>query len=114
MAKSGVAPESAYRVKHEVIGPEGMADLLGCQDEAAMHGQTAVEYAVCGSIGLNLRTTPSLDGAVVAVLPPGCGVLVQGEPDGEWVRVRTGRLDGYVMAQYLSPLAPQTKHDDVV
>lgn len=63
------------------------------------------EYAVTGCEALNLRAEPVLDAPVAAVLPRGAGVFEDGEPGPEgWLHVRTGRLEGWMMAKYLEPL----------
>lgn len=66
-----------------------------------------VEVAVAAEHGLHLRSGPSLDSPVLAVLPRGAGVFVdpaQLAPDGtipEWLQVKTGNLTGYVVSKYL-------------
>ena len=63
-----------------------------------------IEYAVTGCDYLNLREAPSLDAPVIVRLPRGVGVSDTGEIQGEWCEVATGRLTGWVMAQYLEPV----------
>lgn len=89
----------------QIIGPEDASELLGCQeDEAVLQEGLLTEYAVTAKGGLKLRTGPGLDARVIAVLPFGAGVYTDGEPMGGWLQVRTGRLEGWMMAAHLDPL----------
>lgn len=80
------------------------------QDCVIEEGVAFVEYAVKPLGGLRLRTEPRLDAPILAVLPCGAGVMLDAhdEGDAEWVNVRTGTLNGWVKAQFLTPvlLAP--------
>ena len=66
-----------------------------------------VEVAVSAAQGLNLRAAPSMDAAVLAVLPKGAGMFVDSNQlpaDGTilpWLAVTTGKLSGYVDSKYL-------------
>jgi hypothetical protein len=51
---------------------------------------------------VNLRSVPSLSGAVAGKLYNGDAVTVLGETAGNWCYVKTGSLLGYVMTDYLS------------
>lgn len=62
-------------------------------------------YAVMFKDGLRLRQEPRLDALTLAVLPCGAGVFADGEPGpDEWLHVCTGRLSGWMMAEYLEAL----------
>ena len=91
----------------EIIGPEDPADLLGCEDadEAELAEGLLTEYAVTSKGGLRLRESPATDAPILAVLPCGAGVFGDGEPapDG-WLYVRTGRLEGWMMAKHLEAM----------
>lgn len=105
--KSTAAAETAQ----ETICPE--SELLGCQDEAELQEGLLLEYAVTAENGLYLRAGPSVDSAALAVLPWGAGVFAEGgsEPENGWLRVRTGRLAGYMMEQHLEALPlPELGH----
>lgn len=96
----------------ETISPEDESELLGCQDEAELQESLLLEYAVTAENGLYLRAGPSADSAALAVLPWGAGVFAEGGgPEKGWLRVRTGRLAGYMMEQYLEALPlPELGH----
>lgn len=70
---------------------------------AGLEGLPA-EYAVTSESGLNLRDAPGMDGAVLAELPRGAGVYSYGEAQDGWLRVRTGRLEGWMLAKHLEEL----------
>ena len=92
-------------VTGQIVGPVDESALLGCQeDEAVLMESLLTEYAVAAEGGLNLREQPGLDAPVVAVLPFGAGVYAGDEPMGGWLHVRTGRLEGWMMAAHLDPL----------
>ncbi len=71
--------------------------------QAGLEGLLA-EYAVTSESGLNLRDAPGMDGAVLAELPRGAGVYSYGEAQDGWLRVRTGRLEGWMLAKHLEEL----------
>lgn len=117
MAKESKAAKTAQPVTRETIGPENPAELLGCQDAqpeaepdanpqapADLPGDAPLEYAVTGCDRLNLRERPGLDAPVIVELPRGVGVCDTGRTDGDWWKVTTGRLAGWVMATYLEPV----------
>ena len=49
---------------------------------------------------VNVRTKPSLEGKVIALLPRGTGVVANGRA-GEWYRVEYEGKTGYMFAQYI-------------
>jgi len=104
-----VERNSEAAVTPEIIGPESEAELAGCQeaeDEVVLAEGMFVVYAVTAEGGLRLRREPSLNAPVIAELPWGAGVFGDGNPpiDG-WRQVFTGRLSGWMMAEYLEPVA---------
>ncbi len=76
--------------------------------EAACEGLG--EFYVTPQGGLNLRAGPSLTEPLLAVLPHGAGVRPDGRlaGDGQWARVRTGLLAGWVKAEYLARMPVET------
>ena len=101
-------PETAQEtVTQEIIGPDDPADLLGCEDadEAELAEGLLTEYAVTSKGGLRLREEPTVESHIIAVLPQGVGVLVCEEPEDGWLYVRTGRLEGWMMAKHLEALS---------
>lgn len=90
------------RTKKPAAAPE---TAVGPQD-ARMEGLEGLlaEYAVTSESGLNLRDAPGLDGAVLAEMPRGAGVYSYGEARDGWLRVRTGRLEGWMLAKHLEEL----------
>lgn len=62
------------------------------------------EYAVTAEAGLNLRDAPGYHGSILAELPHGAGVYSYDKPVDGWLCVRTGRLEGWMLAEYLEEL----------
>lgn len=62
------------------------------------------EYAVTAEGLLNLRDAPSFAGAILAELPRGAGVYSYDKPVDGWLHVHTGRLEGWMLAEYLEEL----------
>lgn len=62
------------------------------------------EYAVTAEGLLNLRDAPSFAGTILAELPRGAGVYSYENPVDGWLHVRTGRLEGWMLAEYLEEL----------
>lgn len=116
MAQTAQAAEQGAedsRTPRESIGPEAGSELPGGQDEAELQDGLLLEYAVTAETGLFLRAGPSVNSAALAVLPWGAGVFAEGggEPEKGWLRVRTGRLAGYMMEQHLEALElPELGH----
>lgn len=78
--------------------------LEAAQDLAELSEGLLTGYAVTGCDALNLREGPSLDARVIAVIPRDAGVFAEEGPENGWLRVCTGWLAGYMMAEYLKPL----------
>ena len=55
---------------------------------------------------VNIRSTPSASGSVVATAPKGTRFKVTGR-EADWVKVQNGRLSGWVNAQFLAPTEPR-------
>lgn len=88
----------------EIIGPEDVEDLLGCQDGEEQEPYTPpVQYVVTADPGLNLREGPSKATPIIVELPHGVGVFPTGVVQGPWMEVATGRLTGWVLAEFLEP-----------
>lgn len=103
------APDAAQDVhdQSEAQGAQGAGTTSAppaAQDLAELSEGLLTGYAVTGCDALNLREGPSLDARVVAVLPRDAGVFAGEGPEGGWLRVCTGCLTGYMMAEYLKPL----------
>lgn len=62
------------------------------------------EYAVTVEGLLNLRDAPGFHGAILAALPQGAGVYSYDKPVDGWIHVRTGRLEGWMLAEHLEEL----------
>lgn len=73
--------------------------------EAAETPQSAPEaarrYRVAWPSGLHLREAPSMDAAVLAVLPENAEVTAAGEAVPDWLPVETGSGRGWVAAAFL-------------
>ena len=55
---------------------------------------------------VNIRSTPSASGSVVATAPKGTRFKITGR-EADWVKVQNGRLSGWVNAQFLAPAEPR-------
>ncbi len=91
-------PEKSYRVRqpvlplpHDVVEPGTMLP-----EDEQWHG------SVAASLGLNLRTGPGLDYAVIEILPFGTLVRVQAEVE-EWLFVQALNMRGYVSRAFILP-----------
>ena len=54
-----------------------------------------------GGDGVRLRTAPSPDSEVLAIIPEGATVALRGAPQGDWLPVSYAGQDGYDSAQYV-------------
>ncbi len=70
---------------------------------------------VVSPFGLNLRATPGIDGALLALLEPGAQVVLLEETetvDGDiWLAVASGDLQGWVLGAFLETPAPAIDTD---
>lgn len=97
----------AERAQKPMTGLDPGADIPVVRvGEAGLPEGVLAEYAVTSERGLNLRDAPSFDGAILAVLPQGAGVHSQCKPSDGWLRVHTGRLAGWMLAEHLDALPP--------
>ena len=55
---------------------------------------------------VNIRSTPSASGSVVATAPKGTRFKITGR-EADWVKVQNGRLSGWVNARFLAPAEPR-------
>lgn len=95
----------AEGVQEERNGLELGADLSGAQpDESTLLEGLIAEYAVTAEGGLNLRDAPGYHGAILSELPRDAGVYSYDKPVDGWLHVRTGRLEGWMLAEYLEEL----------
>ncbi len=67
--------------------------------------RSAVAEFVDGEVRANLRAGPGLEFRIMKILPAGAVVETLGR-DGEWVRVRSGGLEGWVPEGYVSNEEP--------
>ncbi len=67
--------------------------------QAEAYGYTNLGIAQVDG-NLNVRETPSTEADVVGKMPnnAGCEIL---EQDGEWTRIKSGKVEGYVSSEYL-------------
>ncbi len=80
--------------------------------QAEAYGYTNLGIAQVDG-NLNVRETPSTEADVVGKMPnnAGCEIL---EQDGEWTRIKSGKVEGYVSSEYLlSGDAALTKAQEV-
>jgi uncharacterized protein YgiM (DUF1202 family) len=101
---NSTATYDALWAMYDQLDP-GMAsgDLMMNVDIKAEAG--AQLQVTTDSSSLNLRDTPSTDGAVVGKAAHGETVTLVEKTDDSWWRVRTAEgEEGYAYAQYLSPM----------
>lgn len=70
----------------------------------AAEATNAAETTSCAGIvqnNLNLRTEPSLDGAIQVTIPSGTTVSVDGATDDGWLSVTYGQMSGWVSGDYV-------------
>jgi uncharacterized protein YgiM (DUF1202 family) len=85
------------------IDPAGSGDLVMNVDIKAEAG--AQLQVTTESSNLNIRSTPSTDGAIVGKAAHNEVVTLVEKTDDSWWKVRTADgEEGYAYAQYLSPL----------
>lgn len=101
--RTTIDPPMPRRVREPMIGLASEPEEAALEESAALEGLIA-EYAVTSARGLNLRDRPSLDGKILAVLPYGAGVYSYDKPTDGWLHVGTGRLAGWMLAEYLEEL----------
>lgn len=90
---------SAERVQNPAPETAPGADTPGTPLEGLIRA-----YAVTAEGLLNLRDAPGYHGAILAELPRGAGVYSYEKPVDGWLHVRTGRLEGWMLAEYLEEL----------
>lgn len=96
----------------DALAASGGQQPAAAQDLAELSEGLLTGYAVTGCDALNLREGPSLDARVITTIPRDAGVFAGEGPENGWLRVCTGWLTGYMMAEYLKPLPwPVLPHD---
>lgn len=107
MGRTKKAPASNEAPQDPVIGMEPEADAAAAVEQLEETDTLEcmiTEYAVTAQSGLNLRAEPRMDGQILAVLPYGAGVYSYDKPTDGWLHVGTGRLAGWMLAEYLEEL----------
>jgi hypothetical protein len=56
--------------------------------------------------GVNIRSTPSLDGALLGSAPKGTRFKVT-KRNGDWAQVESDRLKGWIKSEFLGPNEPR-------
>lgn len=86
---------TGYQVIVEYVGAERLSEI--CSRERLER-----VYVVKAEGGANLRASPSINGDKIGTVAQGV-VAVDGESDGEWIKVRTYAGEGYMHATTLRP-----------
>ena len=97
-----------YQVEYEGKTAYMFADYLIEETGSKESGEDAAEISVTAfkekkmlTVALvNVRTQPSLEGKVIALLPRGTSIVANGRA-GEWYRVEYKGKTGYMFAQYI-------------
>lgn len=84
---------------------------VGGSGGALAEDETSLRYVNTPSGSLNLRKAPDADGEVLASIPRGENVTLL-ERGSTWSYVAYGKLQGWVMTQYLSTSAPEPARND--
>lgn len=79
---------SGYQVFIDYVGPERFVEI--CNPEKLKR-----VYVVKAQGGANLRASPSMDGEKVGTVAQ-VVVAIDGEPQGEWIKVKTYSGEGYM------------------
>jgi hypothetical protein len=84
---------TGYKVLIDYVGQERFAEICppGMLDRV---------YVVKAQGGANLRASPAMNGEKVGTVAQG-SVAVDGEPHGEWIKVKTYAGEGYMHASTL-------------
>jgi len=96
--------------KRSPIGPRDRTALSRLTTDSAVVRQPAPrpqssQFVFLQRPGVNVRSTPSLTGSVIASLPKGTRFQVL-EHGGDWVQVKSGSSKGWVNARFIGPNAP--------
>lgn len=92
----------------EVQNTEETAEVV--QEEAQVETPETVEaepikqYAVVtGARKVNMRSQPTKESTVLAVLNEGTRVEILSSENPDWINIAFGNANGYMMAQFLRP-----------
>jgi len=69
-------------------------------------GTQSPQFVFLQRPGVNLRSTPSLTGAVVGAAPKGTRFEVLNHSGDEWVQVKASNWKGWINARFVGPNAP--------
>lgn len=84
---------TGYQVLVDYVGQERFNEICSAEKLDRV-------YIVKAQGGANLRASPSIDGEKVGTVAQG-SVAINGEPDGEWIKVKTYAGVGYMHASTL-------------
>jgi len=98
--KSDKATQQMEQTQTQTQSEEWVPDVV--EPETQTQTQEVVEMTYMWTTdGVNLRSEPNTDSAVVTVLGVGTQVRMIGEEDG-WVKVRFNDQEGYIRADFLT------------
>ncbi len=98
--KSDKATQQMEQTQTQTQSENLMPDVV--EPETQTQGEEVVEMTYMWTTdGVNLRSEPSTDSAVVTVLGVGTQVRMIGEEDG-WVKVSFNDQEGYIRADFLT------------
>ena len=98
--KSDKAPQQMEQTQTQTQSEEWVPDVV--EPETQTQTSEVVEMTYMWTTdGVNLRSEPNTDSAVVTVLGVGTQVRMIGEEDG-WVKVSFNDQEGYIRADFLT------------
>jgi hypothetical protein len=86
---------TGYQVLVDYVGADRFAEI--CSPEKLQR-----VYVVVARGGANLRASPSVDGKKIGTVAQG-SVAIDGEPHGEWMKVKTYSGEGFMHESTLRP-----------
>ncbi len=97
--------EASYTVAEKAVAEEGIVEGKSVPAEAAQVVEEVSEYANVGiSVAndyVNIRQEPNTESEILGKLYRGSAATLL-EPAGEWVKIKSGSVTGYINAEYLA------------
>ena len=86
-----------------LAGIVALSPLCGLAQEVAAEEEAPITYTAIASVALKVRRSPSKDASAGDSIPRDSFVYIL-ELGEEWCKVRTTRMEGYVLTQYLDDI----------
>ena len=86
-----------------LAGMVALSPLCGLAQEVAAEEEAPITHTAIASVALKVRRSPSKDASAGDSIPRDSFVYIL-ELGEEWCKVRTTRMEGYVLTQYLDDI----------